>query len=175
MSSNSPLPSRTFVTQWRDALQIGDKQIDAQHKRLFELVKKLDHIHIETTLSALKDYVVTHFQNEQDLMHSLAYPHSAPHTDLHEDFKKSFELMCAQDAPWTEARVRDLQRFLNRWLIGHIGTHDQRIGEWIRETQPPHHGDGNPPSKLKPPRSALCVACARIRAKLPGWIRNPGS
>jgi len=32
---------------------------------------------------------------------------------------------------WTEERVQDLRRFLNKWLISHIMTHDMRFGKWF--------------------------------------------
>ena len=38
------------------------------------------------------------------------------------------------------------QEFLNKWLIGHIMTHDLRFGKWYRD----HHGTDAPEVTARP-------------------------
>ncbi|NVO04475.1 MAG: hemerythrin family protein [Rhodoferax sp.] len=137
MADHSALKDRIFVSEWRDSLEVGDAQIDAEHRRLFALVKQLDPQRLDQSVHELKDYVLTHFKNEQDVMRSNGYPRLTAHTDLHEDFKRTLDRLWLNQAPWSEQRVMDLKRFLNEWLIGHIGVHDQHFGSWRKFRQAP--------------------------------------
>jgi hemerythrin-like metal-binding protein len=136
MTNSSSLKGRIFVSEWRDSLEIGDAQVDSEHRQLFELVKQLDLDHLNQSLQDLKEYVLIHFRNEQELMISTQYPRLSVHIDLHENFKQTIDRLLLGKAPWTEQRVMDLKRFLNEWLIGHIGVHDQHFGNWKKSAQP---------------------------------------
>jgi hemerythrin len=129
-----------FVVEWRDGFKINIAQVDEEHKHLFELVKRLDLATVEATVDELLNYVVTHFTNEQKLMEDSNYPAFSGHLKLHEEFAASVADFLGSGNEWTEDRVQDLRRFLNKWLIGHIMTHDLRFGNWYRE----HHEDDAP-------------------------------
>jgi hemerythrin len=135
-TNNSLLKGRIFVSEWRDSLAVGDAQIDTEHRRLFVLVKQLDLDHLDQSVQDLKEYVLVHFRNEQELMIFTQYPRLSAHIDLHENFKQTIDRLWLSKAPWTEQRVMDLKRFLNEWLIGHIGVHDQHFGNWRKSAQP---------------------------------------
>jgi hemerythrin-like metal-binding protein len=135
MTNNSFLKGRIFVSEWRDSLAVGDAQIDAEHRRLFMLVKQLDLDYLEQSVHGLKDYVLIHFRNEQELMISTQYPRLSAHIELHENFKQTIDRLWLDKSPWNEQRIMDLKRFLNEWLIGHIGVHDQHFGNWRKSAQ----------------------------------------
>lgn len=119
-----------FVVEWREGFKINIPQVDYEHRHLFMLVKALNLQSIERTLEELLDYVVTHFTNEQSLMEESGYPAFNEHLLLHEAFSTFVAEFLAGSDSWNEDRVRDLRRFLNKWLIGHILTHDMRFGNW---------------------------------------------
>lgn len=129
-----------FVIEWRDGFKINISQVDDEHRRLFALVKALDMKSVEHTLEELLDYVVTHFSNEQALMEKSGYPAFDQHLKLHEEFGAQVAEFLGSGDTWTEERVQDLRRFLNKWLIGHIMTHDLRFGKWHAE----HRGQNAP-------------------------------
>ena len=52
------------------------------------------------------------------------------HLRLHEEFAAQVADFLGNGESWTEDRVQELRRFLNKWLIGHIMTHDLRFGKW---------------------------------------------
>jgi hemerythrin len=85
---------------------------------------------VQQTVEELLDYVVTHFSNEQQLMESTGYPAFEQHLRLHEEFGAHVADFLGNQDEWTEERVQELRRFLNKWLIGHIMTHDLRFGKW---------------------------------------------
>jgi hemerythrin len=122
-----------FVVAWRDGFKIKVPQVDREHQHLFELVKALQVSSIEATVDELLDYVVIHFTHEQKLMEDSHYPGFADHLKLHEAFAASVADFLGSGEAWSEERVQDLRRFLNKWLIGHIMTHDLRFGNWYSE------------------------------------------
>lgn len=125
-----------FVVEWRDCFKINIPQVDFEHRHLFALVKALNLQSIDRTLEELLDYVVTHFSNEQALMEGSGYPAFEEHLKLHEVFSGFVGEFLGSADVWSEERVRELRRFLNKWLIGHIMTHDLRFGNWYVQ----HHG-----------------------------------
>jgi hemerythrin len=129
----SEVASHVFVIAWRDGFKIHIPEIDQEHRRLFELVAGLQLGTIDDTVEELLDYVVTHFTHEQQLMEQSGYPDFGEHLRLHEQFGANVADFLSQNDEWNEARVQDLRKFLNRWLVGHIMTHDLRFGNWYRD------------------------------------------
>jgi hemerythrin len=119
-----------YVIEWREGFKIGIAQVDQEHRHLFALVRALNLQSVQHTVDELLDYVVTHFSNEQQLMESSGYPAFEQHLRLHEEFGAQVADFLGNQDEWTEARVQELRRFLNKWLIGHIMTHDLRFGKW---------------------------------------------
>ncbi|HJV81087.1 hemerythrin family protein [Noviherbaspirillum sp.] len=107
--------------------------MDAEHQHLFTLVKALTLASVQQTVEELLDYVVVHFSNEQALMERSGYPAFEQHLKLHEDFAGHVADFLGSGDSWTEERVQELRRFLNKWLVGHIMTHDLRFGKWYAE------------------------------------------
>lgn len=123
----------TFVVEWRDGFKIGVQQVDAEHRHLFTLVKSLSADNVQDTLGELLDYVVTHFTNEQALMETSGYPDFRQHLALHESFSSQVAEYLSNNSGWSEESIQDLRKFLNKWLVGHILTHDLRFGRWYQE------------------------------------------
>jgi len=137
-----------FVVEWRDGFKINISQVDNEHKHLFELVKKLELTTVNATIDELLNYVVTHFTNEQKLMEDSRYPAFSAHLKLHEEFAAAVGDFLASGEEWSEDRIQELRKFLNKWLIGHIMTHDLRFGNWYRE----QHGKDAPETVAQPAR-----------------------
>jgi len=142
-----------FVIEWRGAFKINIEEIDAEHRQLFALVKALDISSIDVALEKLLDYVVTHFTNEQSLMENSGYPAFEQHLKLHEEFSIFVGEFLSNSSEWTEERVYELRRFLNKWLIGHILTHDMRFGKWYGSHR--NHHAQHPMAENKPRRGLL--------------------
>ena len=67
---------------WENAYSVGIKDIDKQHKKLFELVNKLYDLNdnanikeeIRDILYAFSDYTKVHFKDEEDYMNPSLIP-----------------------------------------------------------------------------------------------------
>ncbi len=141
MSALDTSHKHPFVIEWRDSFRVNIPQVDLEHRHLFQLVKDLDLGTIDRTVEELLDYVVMHFSNEQDLMERSGYPGFDQHLRLHEQFGSQVAEFLGNGDAWTIARVETVRRFLNKWLIGHIMTHDLRFGRWYLDQanrQPVH-------------------------------------
>ncbi len=125
----------SFVVEWRDGFKIGVDQVDAEHRHLFVLVKALNLANVQDTLNELLEYVVVHFTHEQEIMEHSGYPEFKEHLALHESFSANVAEFLSNDEDWTEERVNELRLFLNKWLVGHILTHDLRFGRWYLDSQ----------------------------------------
>lgn len=124
-----------FVIVWRDGFKVNIPQVDQEHKHLFGLIGALSLQSVEKTVEELLDYVVTHFSNEQELMGKSRYPVYEDHLKLHEEFGAQVAEFLGSGEAWTEERMQALRRYLNKWLIGHIMTHDIRFGKWLEKKQ----------------------------------------
>jgi hemerythrin len=148
-----PTKKSPFVIEWRDSFRVNIPQVDLEHRHLFQLVKELDPSTVERTIEELLDYVVMHFSNEQDLMEASGYPGFEEHLKLHEQFGNQVAEFLGSGEPWSESRVQSVRAFLNKWLIGHILTHDLRFGRWyLDQANTRMHREAPVPN---PPRSFL--------------------
>ena len=134
--------SLEYGVAWNDNFKLGNEQVDAQHKRLFELVSDLvsscisgtDTDHLQETLDFLVGYTVQHFHDEEALQIQFHYPEYERHKQLHEDFKVTVgELVqkFAQNASSAELSS-NVNKIVVKWLVNHILKEDKRIGKHIR-------------------------------------------
>ncbi|MBP8183342.1 MAG: hemerythrin family protein [Rhodoferax sp.] len=130
MTETMEVKKAPYVIEWRDGFKIGVAQVDEEHRHLFTLVRALNLASVDQTVEELLDYVVTHFSHEQDMMEKSGYPAFEQHLKLHEEFAAQVADFLGNGVEWDEDRVQELRRFLNKWLIGHIMTHDLRFGKW---------------------------------------------
>lgn len=138
MTQLSPPPIKPFAVEWREGFSIGIEQLDREHRHLFSLVLALNLDSVGQTMERLLDYVVIHFSDEQNAMDRSGYPALEQHLRLHEEFAAKIADFLVTGDDWTEERVQELRRFLNKWLIAHIMTHDMRFGKWLANESKPH-------------------------------------
>jgi len=125
--------------EWNDMYSVKVQAMDAQHKRLFEIIRELYTAMrsghgkevVGNVLGRLIDYTVSHFKMEEQLMERHKYPNLEAHrvehralTDKVVAFKKSFDAGTTGVTP-------DLMTFLQHWLTSHILTIDQKYGEFL--------------------------------------------
>lgn len=124
---------------WEESYKIGVKLIDKQHKELFRMVDELmkaveqnaSGIDLKLIIGFLKEYVVYHFNAEEDYQQSISYCDMERHKELHNRFAKTVleyeKRLIASD--YDIEVVRELGEMLTAWLISHIANIDQKIPE----------------------------------------------
>jgi hemerythrin len=114
--------------QWRDEFSMKVPSIDAQHRKLVEMLNSLhDGMLSGTTkeklaplLNGLIEYTATHFAHEEEYFATYQYPDAQKHTQEHQklvkqvlDFKEKFDSGRA-------SINMELMVFLKDWLLKHI-------------------------------------------------------
>lgn len=133
------------IFEWDTNLSIGIEEIDNQHK---ELIKRLDELaqsimqkkgkdKIGKMLKFMSDYGKLHFSSEEDYMAKNNYPDLDFHQKQHEKFKTTTEKLINElkSEKDMESFASSVQRYLIDWLILHIKTTDQNLGEFLAENQ----------------------------------------
>ncbi len=126
-----------FAVEWREGFCIGIDHLDREHRHLFSLVLMLNPDTVACTVEKLREYVRIHFSHEQAVMEKCSYPSFEEHLKQHEAFATKVAEFMMGGNDWTEDRVQELRRYLNKWLITHIMTHDMRFGKWFAAHRKP--------------------------------------
>ncbi|MGP3779671.1 bacteriohemerythrin [Halanaerobium saccharolyticum] len=134
---------------WREEYKIGVELVDEQHQELFKRLgdfiqtvrsdqenseKKKE---VERTLNFMGEYVVTHFDAEEALQKRFNYPDFEEHHQIHEDFKAEvaeFQEKYSADE-YDDDFLLEFSGRLLTWLINHVASTDQDIGEHINSVK----------------------------------------
>lgn len=125
---------------WKPEYAVGVSRIDAQHKELFAIAGRLQAAMAAgegreasgCVLADLISYTRMHFAAEEGLMRAHGYPEAAAHKAEHEALIRRVEQFQEGCRAGRVALTIDILRFLQDWLIHHIGSSDRRIGTWLR-------------------------------------------
>ena len=116
------------LIQWNPSFATGIPAIDAQHKNLVEIIRRLQQA-LETSqpqaetaeiLRFLLRYVDEHFILEESYMEYIGYPELPAHRQLHLQLRMQVHALndrLARDEPGT---AMDLSMLLFHWLKDHI-------------------------------------------------------
>jgi len=115
---------------WQAAYKVGEPEIDAQHKKLFEMLNRLQYTYednnikseVQKVLEEMVDYLNTHFSCEEGYLkdHPRIEAHRKEHWFFVEKtmkFTRDFDL---DDAIFGY----EILDFLKRWLINHVTNTD---------------------------------------------------
>ena len=123
------------IFQWKESYKIDNKQIDDEHKKLFDIaLRTLEYKdtnvkqHIRDVLIELYDYMKVHFTNEEQFMKSLNYENLEEHIQIHEKIIDNLnEFIKKLPTLSIEKFERLLIEYMDVWLINHIICEDQKI------------------------------------------------
>lgn len=113
------------VTQWSSLIEVGIREIDDQHRQLFELAASFagqgDEIRIMKSLAMLCDYVKGHLRDEENLLAAIGYPDLEAHRSAHGEFRRLLRelLQEARDLSLDQIALR-VDRLINGWFYNHI-------------------------------------------------------
>jgi hemerythrin len=131
---------------WKDSYSIGVDLIDEQHKELFHRVWEFARVirssenwedrleQVKETMDFMKDYVITHFNDEEEYQEEINYPDIEIHKQAHAKFREGINqyVELFEKEGLTEEKIQEFGGKLMTWLIVHVGKMDQLIGEFVR-------------------------------------------
>jgi hemerythrin len=114
---------------WSPAIETGLPEIDAQHRRLFELAATFrgegDQIRVMKSLAMLSDYANTHLRDEEAMLRAIDYPGLDAHCEQHRLFRAMLKALLDEARTLSldqiAGRIADL---INGWFYHHILTVD---------------------------------------------------
>ncbi len=130
------------MIEWTEELATGSTEIDRQHKEIFSRINKLldacnlgkGRDEVSDVLKFLDDYVVSHFDEEEQYMLKYNYPAYAEHKAKHLEFTKNYILLKKQveaEGPCLNS-VLTTNRLVVDWLIHHIRKVDTQLGAFLK-------------------------------------------
>jgi len=132
---------------WKDRYNLGVPLIDEQHQELFRRVSDfVENLRssivweqrvekVTETLNFMKDYVITHFHDEEEYQRQIGYPESAAHKKIHNDMVKYVAEVARQyeREGYDERLMQQFAGKLLAWLINHVASEDQKIADFARK------------------------------------------
>lgn len=130
--------------QWSANLSTGIEWQDRHHKELFKRITRLlDAMNlghgkeeVGSLFKFLDEYIVYHFEAEEQAMSKYDYPgaflHTAEHTNFIEDIsalREEFEKNASSGL------VIKVQRQVVDWLLNHIGGPDKKLGAFLASVE----------------------------------------
>lgn len=132
---------------WKDKYNLGVEQIDAQHRELFRRVSDFLEVlrssssweervgKVNETLSFMKDYVITHFRDEEAYQIQIGYPEYDAHKQTHDEMVSYVAQFAAEyeQKGYDEKLIQQFAGKLLAWLIHHVAADDQKIGAYAKK------------------------------------------
>jgi hemerythrin-like metal-binding protein len=116
------------------ALIVWDKRLE-KHKSLVEIFNRLHGAmkqgkgkdEVEGILVFLKDYTVSHFAMEEQLMKEHSYSGAVKHKEIHADLVRQVAELVGKFQAGTATLTLPVMNFLEDWLVKHIQGEDYRF------------------------------------------------
>jgi len=124
---------------WDLSYRIGFEHIDKQHKQLFSIANELlvqDHPlgyekQIKITLQKIKEYIETHFTDEEIIMNKHNYPRLAEHKQRHNDIVNEMKKTMIKSNNMKDLHS-NLDELLSKWIKVHILIEDMHFSRWAK-------------------------------------------
>lgn len=123
---------------WDKTLELGHAEMDADHRRLVDFFNKLAHSVVNPSDAEAHDRMLdelfvrarAHFDMEERLMATHAYPNSEAHSSEHARLIKSALEIRERFGASAQPSV-SLLYFLDQWLTRHILSWDKELADFL--------------------------------------------
>lgn len=127
---------------WQDSYNLSIPDVDAQHKRLLDLINEVSKLiwedsqkDISSVLDSLQDYAIEHFETEARLMAHYEYPQMKEHVHEHNSFVGHFLNVRREIESGEHHKLYMLFKvdvFLMDWLLSHTTGSDKHWADYIK-------------------------------------------
>ncbi|HEX8961639.1 MAG TPA: hemerythrin family protein [Rhodocyclaceae bacterium] len=129
--------------EWNTNFETGQTRLDAEHRRLLELIGAFDQEiergtsleSLEEVLRQIRQYSESHFQNEERLMDAIAFPEADAHRELHRMLLAALKDLM-QAISFESLPPAELLKFLVTRYIEHICDEDKALGRFLNSLAP---------------------------------------
>lgn len=125
--------------KWDNSYSVNNKQIDDQHKALFQLVNDLDQSIEEKKeeqvigkiLNDLASYFFTHFRTEEGILEEYGYPELDRHRKEHLGFTKKMMSYRHDFKEGDFSRAKGMVKYLSNWVVHHTKGIDMKYASFF--------------------------------------------
>jgi hemerythrin-like metal-binding protein len=129
------------VYEWSQKLSLKIKMIDQAHKKIYDMINELSEKLYEATseedlgetLNTLADYIIQHFDIEDEMLEKYEYPKFEEHRAEHNIFRTKIKALLTIYFDGRYALSIDTIHFLRDWLTTHIKTSDMAYATYIND------------------------------------------
>jgi len=119
---------------WKDTFSVGNEKVDRQHRLFLETLNDYYEITFggngevvdKELIHKLKNYAVTHFRFEEDLMESVGYEEIERHRKQHSYFKSLVREFESAHLHGKSEKLSSAVSFLRDWFLNHILDEDKK-------------------------------------------------
>jgi hemerythrin len=124
---------------WHDRYLLGHAEIDAQHRKLFELVNHFDDViqmdmadELGRIVDDLVAGAVAHFKFEEAVLEQIGFPDRSGHSKMHEELIGQLRQTRAKMKAGGHVSAKSVARFLVDWLTYHILREDMEFKAYLQ-------------------------------------------
>ncbi|MBV7276633.1 hemerythrin family protein [Clostridium sp. PL3] len=134
-----------MALRWRSSFSCNIKEIDNQHKRLFEISSKLNILapisskidfkdEIVEVINELKEYAIYHFDYEEKMMQKFNFEDFEKHRLQHNAFVKRVLELEQEHLKFNRSQtVISIIDFLTGWITAHILKTDMKYKDFFND------------------------------------------
>ena len=119
--------------KWSDEYSVGVKEIDDQHRKLFQMIDVFydtmqgdNKKAIGDLLNSLAEYTMYHFRTEENYFDKFQYIDSAAHKKEHQVFvDKVLDVKSSIQSGKFIVSV-DITNFVKKWILEHVAVTDKK-------------------------------------------------
>lgn len=127
------------LLEWSDEYSVHVKELDDQHKNLFDLVNLLydsiddgnDKEILRPVLDRLLDYIAYHFGSEESLLQKYEFAEERRHKKEHDEFSWKVLNMRGRWSRGEDLQIAEVQNFLSDWIKNHILRTDKKYSAFL--------------------------------------------
>ena len=126
---------------WEDRYSVKVAEIDAQHKKMFEMINSLFHTleeskaqeQLQPILNGFIDYANYHFATEEKYFTKFGYPQKDVHIQAHRMYTAKIQDLLKKSAEDKTLVSMQLMDFVEDWLIQHVTGMDQQYAQFFND------------------------------------------
>ncbi|MDC0335739.1 bacteriohemerythrin [Pseudodesulfovibrio sp.] len=124
------------LMQWDETMSVGVDELDAQHKKLIDLINEAyaalqthDEHAMTDLINKMREYANQHFVTEEGYMKKYNYPDFQEHKFHHVQF--NYDVDEFQKKQFEKTNLSQIFVFLSRWLTTHIMEEDKQYSSYM--------------------------------------------
>lgn len=123
-----------MTIEWSDRYDIGDVQLNHQHRHLFvianQVLRASSHAELLECVGHLFQYIEHHFAYEEMMMRKAGFPDYEAHVRSHQALTSRLQKL-SQRAPADAAFKAELEQLVTDWSLIHIPKEDAKLAEYL--------------------------------------------